>query len=1015
MIGKSKKKRPILNILKIRPLLQNFQRVSRKRFKTSALLTFMLFIISGIYAQGDIKQVGNVLVNYTACYPLFKYMGSNSLEIRDGAAIDAVNNFSFVQFDYGQPDGTMLSVDDNSLEDEKLVIPSVAFLNNPGSRLTNVTKSYSKDTLLFIESSGFFTGELHENDPFDVNEGNNAITTKTWTGNVNTLWSTDGNWNPAGEPADSENVVIDGSASRNPEIFNSAKCNDIIIKNNGFLLINIGRSLDVNGNMFIGQTDDKDDGILTLYGAATLRIAGDYIKKDQSVLNSGSSTVIFDGSGNQQIYSGGVDKEDDFNHILVSKRSGTASLADHIMINGNYIVTSGIVDAAGFDMAVSGSWMNIGTFYPQSGTVTLNASTAGIWNIIVGNSSFNHLMINSTDTYQLSADMEVNGDLTISSGVLNANGFDIKIGGNWANNGTFNAGTGLLTFNGSGDQEINSGGTGVGKSFTDVLVSKPAGSVMLLSDLDIDGNLTVSSGVFNVNSHTLQFGDQASDLLSVFGVFKVRGLSRLQMTDGSRIDVNNGGILEVVGSNVNKRATISHLDSGHYSIDILSGGSIDAKFAVFEFTGGNGLHIHSGSDVSKSTKLDHTRYQEGTGNAYLTISNSQDIAITGAQFDSATTARTTYNVANNSTGSLEFNNYRGNIAGVNYEADGGSGTRGYTRWYFTQTELVKDNSVIFGNDVVITTTGDLGNVTVSLLDNALSIAPFSVARRYTIQPEKSGPASLRLYYGTQELQTEVEDNLSIWQRRGGNWTNLGGIVNPGQNYVEVAGSYDFIAGIVDTLIISDATEDKGLPVQLSSFVANLQDDAVVLEWQTESELENVGFIIKRSQEKNGEYQLLSSYQFNEDLQGHFNSSVAHHYSYTDETVLMGITYWYKLIDVDVNGLQTEHDPLSVKTDFMVIPKQFQLYAAFPNPFNPSTTLRFDIPDQGKRQTQVILQIFNSLGQKVKTVFRGKLKPGSYDYQWQGDFDNGQTVATGIYFAVLRASDYQQVQKLILVK
>jgi hypothetical protein len=99
----------------------------------------------------------------------------------------------------------------------------------------------------------------------------------------------------------------------------------------------------------------------------------------------------------------------------------------------------------------------------------------------------------------------------------------------------------------------------------------------------------------------------------------------------------------------------------------------------------------------------------------------------------------------------------------------------------------------------------------------------------------------------------------------------------------------------------------------------------------------------------------------------------------------------------------------------VLPTRYRLYPAFPNPFNPSTNLRFDIPANEGNSVKTSLFIYNTLGQIVKTIYQGYSKTGSYEFQWLGDSEKGNNVPNGIYYVVLKTEKYQQSRKLILMK
>jgi len=95
----------------------------------------------------------------------------------------------------------------------------------------------------------------------------------------------------------------------------------------------------------------------------------------------------------------------------------------------------------------------------------------------------------------------------------------------------------------------------------------------------------------------------------------------------------------------------------------------------------------------------------------------------------------------------------------------------------------------------------------------------------------------------------------------------------------------------------------------------------------------------------------------------------------------------------------------------VIPEDFALSQNFPNPFNPSTTLRFALP----KALHVELAVYNMLGQKVATVVDGHMGAGHHAVVWEGRNETGQQVASGVYFYRLQAGDFSQTKKMMLLK
>jgi parallel beta-helix repeat protein len=89
-----------------------------------------------------------------------------------------------------------------------------------------------------------------------------------------------------------------------------------------------------------------------------------------------------------------------------------------------------------------------------------------------------------------------------------------------------------------------------------------------------------------------------------------------------------------------------------------------------------------------------------------------------------------------------------------------------------------------------------------------------------------------------------------------------------------------------------------------------------------------------------------------------------------------------------------------------LPKEYALRPAYPNPFNPVTTIGFDLP----KASEVTLKIYNVLGQEIATLAFGRLSAGKYKYVWQA---NG--LASGVYFYRIEAGEFVQTKKMVMMK
>jgi len=94
-----------------------------------------------------------------------------------------------------------------------------------------------------------------------------------------------------------------------------------------------------------------------------------------------------------------------------------------------------------------------------------------------------------------------------------------------------------------------------------------------------------------------------------------------------------------------------------------------------------------------------------------------------------------------------------------------------------------------------------------------------------------------------------------------------------------------------------------------------------------------------------------------------------------------------------------------------IPSVFALHPNAPNPFNPTTTIRFDVP----RESRVTLTVFDARGRLVNTLVNGMTKPGRYAIVWDGRDVNGIRLPSGMYFSRIQAPDFTQTHKMLMLK
>ena len=195
-----------------------------------------------------------------------------------------------------------------------------------------------------------------------------------------------------------------------------------------------------------------------------------------------------------------------------------------------------------------------------------------------------------------------------------------------------------------------------------------------------------------------------------------------------------------------------------------------------------------------------------------------------------------------------------------------------------------------------------------------------------------------------------------------------------------------------------------VPVELSSFAVHSMDGKAILEWVTSSETSNLGFYVFRSGTKSGPYTQINQ----EMIPGKGNSASRNEYRFSDESVEIGAKYFYQIADVDYSGTMTMNGDKAVE---ILAPAGYELEDNYPNPFNPGTTINFRIRDAG----QTTLTIYNTKGQKIRTLMDHYAKAGAYSVVWDARDDLGHQVSTGVYLYTLRVNDFEKSKMMQFVK
>ncbi len=244
-------------------------------------------------------------------------------------------------------------------------------------------------------------------------------------------------------------------------------------------------------------------------------------------------------------------------------------------------------------------------------------------------------------------------------------------------------------------------------------------------------------------------------------------------------------------------------------------------------------------------------------------------------------------------------------------------------------------------------------------------------------------------------------------------TDAGTSWNPFGTGLPAVAVFDMVIHPV-TRTLRIATHGRGLwelnasplPVQIASFTATTYNQwNVRLAWRTISEVNNYGFEVQRGIDQRGPFGTVDG----GFVPGHGTTNEPHTYSFIDTTAQPG-TWFYRLKQVDLDGSVHYTDAIVINTLTSVFvqtsPAEFGLAQNFPNPFNPSTKIRYALP----AASQVLLEVFNTLGERVATLENGKREGGYHDVEF-----TNSTLPSGVYYYRLTAGSSVVTRKMVLMK
>ncbi len=200
------------------------------------------------------------------------------------------------------------------------------------------------------------------------------------------------------------------------------------------------------------------------------------------------------------------------------------------------------------------------------------------------------------------------------------------------------------------------------------------------------------------------------------------------------------------------------------------------------------------------------------------------------------------------------------------------------------------------------------------------------------------------------------------------------------------------------------TAGRTIPVELTSFSAEVNDKNVLLSWVTASEINNQGFEIERNEKLESSGKNTNEYwEVIGFVGGKGTTTEIQVYSFIDKTITAG-NYQYRLKQIDFDGSFEYSNIAEVEAGTLT---DFYLSQNYPNPFNPETNIDYRIPEE----TLVNISLYDITGSKIKELVNEKKQPGHYTIKLKGGELN-----SGIYFyRLLTTSGYTAVKKIMFLK
>lgn len=319
---------------------------------------------------------------------------------------------------------------------------------------------------------------------------------------------------------------------------------------------------------------------------------------------------------------------------------------------------------------------------------------------------------------------------------------------------------------------------------------------------------------------------------------------------------------------------------------------------------------------------------------------------------------------------------------------------------YTQASLLS-NQTVTSNSCDLTWTVGNGNKRIAILSTNNNI----------IAPEDGTDPEPNSVFGNRGQQVVYNGT--------GNSVTISGLSSSTEYYAKVfEANGSGIATMYNTTESSDnaiqfVTSEDTLPVELSNFRAELDyQNRIQLMWVTQSEVNLLGYYIHRNNEDD-----VTTAELISPIITASNTTSTQLYVFTDTSVNEAGNYYYWLQCIDYNGDEKFFGPSICLYDFpetnsgSEIPLREGIRSIFPNPFNPCTTISYQLESAGSME----LTIYNIKGQKVLGKSLEHSEKGNYKFLWDGCDEKGKACGSGIYTIRMKCRGRNYLRKVAIIK